>query len=94
MPKLSTIRYYIDYFLPREVMGPVVLVFSMENVVDQMFTWYIPDGYGFYGWLVILTVSALVIGYWGEVDEDMEQLEESIQEATQSDDVDVDSDSE
>jgi hypothetical protein len=61
-------------------MGPVVLVFSMENVVDQIFSWYVPNGYGFYGWLIILAVSALVIGYWGEVDEDMDELEQIIDE--------------
>ena len=61
-------------------MGPVIIVFSMENVVDQVFSWYVPDGYGFYGWLIILVVSAVVIGYWGEVDEDMEEFEEQLAE--------------
>jgi len=75
---LKNIRYYIDYFLPREVMGPVVLVFSMENIVDQLFTWYVPDSYGFIGWVVILATSALIIGYWGEVDEDKKELDDKV----------------
>lgn len=83
--ELSRIRYYIDYFLPREVMGPVVVVFSMENVVDQLFTWYVPDSYGFIGWCIILVTSAIIIGYWGEVDEDMEEFEDMMEEVESED---------
>lgn len=74
------IRHYLNYFLPREVLGPVVLVFALENIIDMLFTSFIPNSYRFSGWVVIFIGSILLIAYWGEVDEDMEDFEDGLQD--------------
>lgn len=79
--KLRLVRHYIDYFLPREVMGPVILVFSIENVTDRFFTLFVPEGYGLVAWVLIAILSLLLVKEWGEADEeDMKEFEEEIEE--------------
>lgn len=80
MEQLEIARHYINYFLPREVLGPVILVFSIENVIDRLFQIYFPGQYELYGWLIIAFLAALVVYEWGESDEDYEELEEDIEE--------------
>ena len=31
------IKAYFDHFLPREIIGPVVIVFSLEGVISGLF---------------------------------------------------------
>lgn len=81
MSKLTAkIRRYIDYYTPREVMGPVILVFSTENVVDILFQMYAPFRSRLFGWVIVMIVSIILVGYWGEADEDMEEFEEELKE--------------
>lgn len=77
---LKLVRKYIDYFLPREIMGPVIIVFSMENVVDILFMRYLGDFNPLFSWTVVLIISIIVIGYWGEADEDMEEFEQELED--------------
>lgn len=77
---LQIIESYIDYFFPREIIGPVILVFSLENVVDRLFQIYFPLQSELLGWSIVLIISLIIIGVWGEVDEDKEELEEEIEE--------------
>lgn len=81
---LTIIRHYINYYLPREILGPVVIVFSAENVVDRLFSWYVPPNLEFIGWCIVLVFSILIIGYWGEADEDKDVLEDNIHEIENS----------
>lgn len=85
MKELTVARHYINYFLPREVLGPVILVFSIENVVDRLFQLYFPGQFEIYGWLTIALLAALVVYEWGESDEDFEGLEEDIEEIIEDD---------
>lgn len=79
MPKrLKRTRYYIDYYLPREVVGPVLIIFSLENVVDILFEIYMPDRMNLVGWVVIALLAAVVVKEWGEADEDHEELEQEL----------------
>lgn len=75
---LTIIRHYINYYLPREILGPVVIVFSAENVVDRLFSWYVPPNQEFIGWCIVLVLSILIIGYWGEADEDKDAFEQDM----------------
>ena len=54
---LRVLRTYLDYFLPREVVGPVIIVFSLEGVIDGLFTAYVPDAYATLGWGVVFIVA-------------------------------------
>jgi hypothetical protein len=74
-------KAYLDHFLPREIVGPVLIVFSLEGVIDGLFTRYVPDGYATVGWALIFLGSLLVVAYWGTVDEPaVEELRERIDE--------------
>lgn len=77
---LKLARRVIDYYLPREIMGPVILVFSMENVVDILFGRYLGDFNPLFAWTAVLIMSVIIISYWGEVDEDMEEFEQELEE--------------
>lgn len=74
------IESYIDYFTPREILGPAMLVFAVENVVDRLFQKYLPFESELMGWVIIVMLTLILIGVWGEVDEDKEELEEEIEE--------------
>lgn len=77
---LKLVRKYLDYFLPREIMGPVIIVFSMENVVDILFTTYLGAFNPLFSWSVVLILSILLITYWGEADEDMDEFEKELED--------------
>jgi len=75
------IKAYIDHFLPRDVVGPVLIVFSLEGVIDGIFSLYVPDEYATLGWGIVFLLSVILIAYWGKVDERaVEDLHERIEE--------------
>ena len=77
----KVLRTYVDYFLPREIIGPVIIVFSLEGVIDGLFGLYVPDGYETIGWGVVFLLSLALVAYWGATDEDArEELDERIEE--------------
>lgn len=69
-PNLRVLRAYLDHFLPREVIGPVIIVFSLEGVIDGIFSLYVPEGYTTLGWGFVFAFALLVVAYWGSVDEE------------------------
>lgn len=82
MVMLNKIRYWIDYFLPREVMGPVLIVFSLEMIVDILFQRYLPSGVTeLMGWVSMFIISVGLVAWWGlEDDEDMEEFGEKMED--------------
>ncbi|MFB6113714.1 MAG: hypothetical protein ABEJ58_06380 [Halodesulfurarchaeum sp.] len=75
------VKAYVDHFLPRDVVGPVLIVFSLEGVIDGLFSLYVPNKYATLGWGIVFIVSITIIGYWGTVDESaVEELHEEIEE--------------
>lgn len=75
------LKAYLDHFLPREVIGPVLIVFSLEGVIDGMFGLYVPDTYATLGWAVVFVLAVATVAYWGTVDEDaMEELQDRLEE--------------
>jgi hypothetical protein len=60
----SGLRADLERFLPRDVVGPVLLVFSLEGVIDGVFGLYVPDAYATLGWgvLFVLTSASSVTG--------------------------------
>lgn len=74
------IREYFNYFLPREIIGPVFVVFALEHIIEILFTSTVPTGLEVYGWITLLTLSLLILGYWGLADDDYDDfLEDEIQ---------------
>lgn len=81
---LSVLRAYLDHFLPRDVIGPVIVVFSLEGVIDGLFSLYVPEQYSTLAWGVIFLLTVAVVTYWGSVDEEaLDELQESIEEIEQ-----------
>ena len=80
-PDPRVLRAYVDHFLPREVIGPVVIVFSLEGVIDGLFSLYVPEGYATLGWGLVFLASLAVVAYWGKADEEaVEELHERVEE--------------
>lgn len=80
------LRTYVDYFLPREVVGPVVIVFSLEGVIDGLFTQFVPTAYETVGWALVFLLALVTVAVWGAVDEDdREELEEELEEIREAD---------
>lgn len=79
---------YLDHFLPREIIGPVIIVFSLEGVIEGIFTHYVPDTYTLYGWALVFAISVIIVAYWGTIDEAaVAELHDEIEEI-QADDAD------
>jgi len=75
------LKAYLDHFLPRDVVGPVIIVFSLEGVIDGVFGLYVPDEYATLGWGIVFALSIALVAYWGTVDEPaVEELHERIDE--------------
>lgn len=74
-------KAYLNHFLPRDVIGPVLIVFSLEGVIDGIFSLYVPHEYATFGWGVIFALSVVLITYWGTVDEQaIEELQDQIEQ--------------
>lgn len=76
----TKLRHLINYYLPREIVGPLIVVFSGENIIDYLFKWFIPPEYEFFAWCVFFSWSLWLINYWGKADEDMEDMEKEMEE--------------
>lgn len=75
------IRTYIDHFLPREVVGPVLIVFSLEGVIDGIFSLYVPEASATIGWGLVFVASLAVVAFWGANDEEaLEALADRVEE--------------
>lgn len=77
----QVLKAYLNHFLPREVVGPVIIVFSLEGVIDGIFGLYVPDEYATLGWGLVFILAIIIVAYWGTVDEPaIEELQERIEE--------------
>lgn len=66
----NIISRWIAHNFPREVVSPVVLVFSIENVVDRIFAMFVPPKWAFVGWLIIAVVGVAGVVWWGATDDE------------------------
>lgn len=79
--KTRILKAYINHFLPREVVGPVIIVFSLEGVIDGIFSLYVPDEFATLGWGIVFILALVTVAYWGTVDEQaVEELQDRIEE--------------
>jgi hypothetical protein len=84
VPDPRRFKAYVDHFLPREVLGPVVIVFSLEGVIDGIFSLYVPEEFATLGWGLVFVGSILLVAYWGTVDEQaVEELHDRLDEIEQ-----------
>jgi hypothetical protein len=75
------LKTYLDHFLPREVIGPFIILFSLRGLIGDIFPHYVPDEYATVGWALIFVFSLLLVAYWGTVDEQaVEELQDRLDE--------------
>ena len=80
------LKAYLDHFLPRDVVGPVIIVFSLEGVIDGLFSLYVPEEYATLGWALVFLLAIAIVAYWGKVDEPaVEELQDQIQDIREED---------
>lgn len=85
------LKAYINHFLPRDVVGPVIIVFSLEGVIDGIFNIYVPDAYETVGWGIIFVLAIIIVAYWGTIDEQaVEELQDRIDEIEEQEAADDD----
>jgi hypothetical protein len=65
-----------DFFIPAEVLSSVLLVFTMENVLDHAFANYIPADFQAAGWIAVYVLGVLAISGLNYVTADEEELED------------------
>ncbi|MFB6099656.1 MAG: hypothetical protein ABEK16_00130 [Candidatus Nanohalobium sp.] len=73
------LKIYLDHFLPREVVGPVIIVFSLEGVISGLFELYVPQEYATLAWGFIFLTSVWVVAKWGTSGKNELELEERIE---------------
>lgn len=78
--ELNKTKTYFDHFLPREVIGPVIIVFSLEGVISGLFEMYVPTAYETIAWGFMFMLSIALIAHWGTTGEAENQLEERIED--------------
>lgn len=79
------LRSYVDHFLPRDVVGPVLVVFALEGVIDGLFSLYVPEAYATVGWGIVFLGAVSLVAYWGATDEvALEELQERVEEIEES----------
>ena len=74
------LKAYMDHFLPREIIGPVIIVFSLEGVISGLFAMYVPQAYETLAWFIIFLLSVALIAHWGTTGKAEEKLEEKMEE--------------
>ena len=85
------LKTYLDHFLPRDVIGPVLVVFSLEGVIDGVFGLYVPDEYATIGWGIVFLLALGLVAYWGSVDDEaIEELQDRIEEIEEEESANTD----
>lgn len=79
--RTDVFKAYLDHFLPREVIGPVIIVFSLEGVIEGIFSLYVPEELATLGWGVVFLAAVVIVAYWGSADDQaVEALRDQIDE--------------
>jgi hypothetical protein len=76
MTKLRAVLGIADFFVPADVLSSVLLVFTMENILDQLFSTYVPAGLQTEAWVAIYLIGALVVSGFNYATAGEEELEE------------------
>lgn len=66
MTDVGHLKASINHFLPREVVGPVSAVFSLEGVIDGISNRSASDEYATRSWALVFTFSIIPLASWGQ----------------------------
>lgn len=62
------LREFVSHLLPREIIGPVLIIFSLQGILDNFFELYTSPHSTLLAWVIIFLICLLVISVWGEQD--------------------------
>jgi hypothetical protein len=74
--KLRSLAGIFDFFVPAEVLSSVLLVFTMENILDHAFSAYVPSEFETAGWIAVYLLGAAAISGLNYATADDEELED------------------
>jgi hypothetical protein len=66
----------LDFFIPAQVLSSVLLVFTMENILDHLFRMYVPDKAGAAGWVMVYIIGVAAISAMNYATADEDELED------------------
>lgn len=76
MGRLDSIAGILNFFVPADVLSSVLLVFTMENVLDHTFSALIPPEWEAKAWVLVYIIGVLAISSLNYVTADEEEREE------------------
>jgi hypothetical protein len=74
--RLSSLAGILNFFIPAEVLSAVLLVFTMENLLDQTFSMFIPSEYEAFGWVTVYVVGIIAVSALNYVTADEDELDD------------------
>ena len=81
MSKLRALAGILNFFIPAEVLSAVLLVFTMENVLDFLFSEFVPKSLQGAGWILIYLIGVVFISalnYTTANDEEIEDFNDDL----------------
>ena len=76
MKKINSLAGILDFFIPAEVLSAVLLVFTMENILNYAFLNYIPAEFEAVGWMAVYLIGIASVSILNYVTADEEELED------------------
>jgi hypothetical protein len=74
--KLRSLAGVVDFFVPAEVLSAVLLVFTMENILDHLFASFVPSGLETIGWVVVYILGISAVSGLNYITADEEKRED------------------
>jgi hypothetical protein len=74
--RLNAVLGILDFFIPASVLSSVLLVFTMENILDHLFQVYVPENAGALGWVLVYILGITAISAMNYATADEEELED------------------
>jgi hypothetical protein len=81
--KLRSLASILDFFIPAEVMSAVLLVFTMEKILDAAFSALIPDDFQAVGWIAVYIIGITAVSglnYATANEEELEDLSDDLED--------------
>lgn len=76
MGRLDAVAGILDFFIPAEVLSAVLLVFTMENILDALFSSFVPTKFRAVGWIMVYILGIIAVSGLNYVSADAEDREE------------------
>lgn len=76
MGRIDAVAGIVDFFIPAEVISSVLLVFTMENILNYAFSQFVPGNAEIAGWLTVYLLGIGAVGLFNYITADEDELED------------------